>query len=284
MRIRSPRVLALTATLALTAFFPVARHSAAARTAIGPKAYYLALGDSVAYGYQPNLDIFQGYVGDFFRSFATSGTNHMINMGCVLETTTTMINGGCPFVKFLKYKYSGPQLAAAISFIQQHPGEVSPVTLDIGANDLIPFINTSTCAISSTESITQIATTFDTNFNLIVSQIKTALNGTGDFYVMNYYYPYQNLCPNLLPFSQLFNASIAAVAKQNGIPVADVFTAFGGPTTPNPNICTYTWICSSKHDIHPTTQGYKVIAQTFESLSGYARPHRRRHAWLLGRA
>lgn len=284
MRIRSLRLLALTATLALTALFPLARHTPRPNSAVGPKPYYLALGDSLSYGYQPNLDLFQGYASDFFHHFATAGHAHLIDMGCVLETTTTMINGGCPFAKYRKYKYSGPQLAAAVAFIQQHPSQVSPVTIDIGANDLLPFFNASTCAISSTETITQIATAFDTNFNTILTQLKTALNGTGDLYAMNYYMPYQNQCPNLLPYLQTFNQNIAAVAQANGVPLADVFTAFGGATTPNPNICNYTWICSSKHDVHPTTKGYTVIAQTFESLAGYKKQHRPWHWWRLGRA
>ena len=48
-----------------------------------------------------------------------------------------------------------------------------------------------------------------------------------------------------------------------------VFTAFGGATTPNPNICTYTWMCSSYNDIHATTAGYGVIASAFDGATGY---------------
>jgi hypothetical protein len=46
----------------------------------------------------------------------------------------------------------------------------------------------------------------------------------------------------------------------------DVFTAFGGPGVPNPNICTYTWMCTAPPlgpDIHATDLGYRVIADTF---------------------
>lgn len=48
-----------------------------------------------------------------------------------------------------------------------------------------------------------------------------------------------------------------------------MLTAFGGITTPNPNVCTYTWMCSSSHDIHATTTAYDIIAGAFESLTGY---------------
>ena len=51
--------------------------------------------------------------------------------------------------------------------------------------------------------------------------------------------------------------------------MADVFTAFGGPATPNPTICSYTWMCSFFHDIHATDRGYAVIAGAFEATTGY---------------
>ena len=86
---------------------------------------------------------------------------------------------------------------------------------------------------------------------------------------MNCYFPYQNTCPSLLSDVETFNQHLAANAQQNGVPVADVFGALGGATVPNPNLCTYTWICSSYHDIHSTSQGYDVIAQQVENALGY---------------
>lgn len=276
MKTRSSRSLVLSAVLALIVALPATAHAVAPAntmapaTSIGPKSYYLALGDSLAYGFQPNINILRGYAGDFFRSFSSAGQSHMINMACPDESTATVINGGCPFTKYLKYKYSGPQLDAAVRFIQQHPGQVSPVTIDIGGNDILPLMNTATCTISTTQSITQIVTAFDSNFNTVLSTLKAALNGTGDLFTMNYYMPYQNKCPNLMPYLLLFNSQIQAVAQKNGVPVADVFTAFGGAISPNPHICAYTWICA-KNDVHPTTQGYRVIARTFTNLAGYKR-------------
>lgn len=277
MKLRLRRSLAVATAFVLMAVLPTVGHSATSPSSVGPKAYYLALGDSLAFGYQPNLNLFQGYATDFFHHFRTSG-QRLIDMACVDESTTTFINGGCPFTKFLRYKYTGPQLAAAISFIQQHPGQVSPVTIDIGGNDILPLMNPATCSISTTETITQLVSAFDTNFNSILSQLKTALHGSGDLFTMNYYMPYQNQCPNLLPYLDLFNTHIAAVAQANGVPVADVFSAFGGPSTPNPNLCNEVWTCA-KGDVHPTTRGYSLIAQTFETLAGYKQQHHRLWHW-----
>jgi lysophospholipase L1-like esterase len=243
--------------------------SATATTTVGPKTYYLALGDSLAWGYQPNGQVFQGYDMDLYEHLVGHGTWLEANLGCLGETTITFINGGCPDAYLHKYPYSGAQLSAALTFIRQHPGQVSPVTIDIGADDALPLINSSTCAAPSTTVVSQTLATFDSNFSSILAQLRTALQGTGDLVTMNYYFPYQNTCPSLLPDVETFNQHLAAEAQQNGVPVADVFGAFGGATVPNPTLCTYTWICSSYHDVHATSQGYAVIAQQVESMLGY---------------
>lgn len=84
--------------------------------------------------------------------------------------------------------------------------------------------------------------------------------------------------PNSLPYVQELNSHLSADAAQFNVAIADVLTAFGGATTPNPNICAYTWMCSTFQDIHATTTGYGVIAGAFETLTGYWRL-----CWQTGR-
>jgi lysophospholipase L1-like esterase len=235
---------------------------------VGPKPYFLALGNSLAFGYQPDLNWDEGYNDEFFSNLKAHGSQHQINMGCPGETSSTFINGGCPFAPLKKYIYFTPQLQAAVSFINSHAGQVSPVTLDIGANDLLPDINNSNCTVSSTwaSDLAKVKT----NLNTILSQLQNALHGTGDLLLMNYYDPYQNQCPNSVSYVQQLNSTIASAAASYGASVANVFAAFGGATVPDPNTCNYTWICNFLfHDIHATTQGYLVIANTFESTYGY---------------
>ena len=143
--IGSRRVRFIAAALVL-ALHPVA-HPATATTSVGPRTFYLALGDSLAWGYQPNWNIVQGYAEDLYVHLLPRGTFVEVNMACSGETTTTFIAGGCPFALLKKYPYAGPQLAAALAFIRHHPGRVSPVTIDIGANDVLPLVNPSTCAV-----------------------------------------------------------------------------------------------------------------------------------------
>ena len=223
------RRVRLTAAALLLALLPVAHPATATTPApVGPRTFYLALGNSLAWSYQPNLDIVQGYAEDLylhllrrgsFFHLPPRGTLFEINMACSGETAATFIAGGCPFARFKKYPYAGPQLAAALTFIRQHRGQVSPVTIDIGANDLLPLVNASTCAVPAQDVITQTLATFDANFSSILAQLHKALRGTGNLVTMNYYFPYQNQCPNLLPDVELFNQHLAGDALQNGVPV-----------------------------------------------------------------
>lgn len=243
---------------------------ASAGTTAGPKAYYLALGDSLAYGYQPDGDVVQGYADDFYANLQAHGTRSLTNLACPGETTGTFIHGGCPYWWTRKTLYTGSQLNAALAFISSHRGRVSPVTIDIGANDVLAAFDPSTCTVGS--NWPTVLSTFDSNFSSILSQLRSALKGQGDLVTMNYYDPYQNQCasnPQVLSLLQTFNAHIASDAAAYSVPVADVFTSFGGATTPNPNICSYTWMCSPFNDIHATSQGYAVIASTFETTVGY---------------
>ncbi len=239
---------------------------------VGPQQRYLAIGDSLAFGYQPDLNYDDGYADDFYHNLQSHGVTSIANLGCPGETSVTLINGGCPVPLLRKFPYLGSQLNAALFYLALHPGQVSPVTLDIGANDLLRDINKSTCVINTTKFASDLAT-LDANLTgVILPKLHNALvvNGklTGDLLVMNYYDPYQNLCPNTVSYIQTVNQHLASDVSGYGT-VADVFSAFGGATTPNVNICHYTWECSIFKDIHSTDAGYRAIASSFEAVAGY---------------
>jgi lysophospholipase L1-like esterase len=232
----------------------------------GPKQHYLALGDSLAFGLQPNGDFTHGYVTDLFNALQQEGVKDKLNLGCPGESSITFINGGCPFGPPLPYT----QLAAAVAYLTANAGNVSPVTLDIGANDVLPDTNPANCMVNVSQFYTDLGT-LDTN---LTGTILPALLGgltvngriTGNIVMMNYYNPYQNICPNTTPYTKILNQHLASDVHGFGF-IVDVFRAFGGAKTPNPNICAYTWMCAAPPlgpNIHPTNKGYRVIAQTFE--------------------
>jgi hypothetical protein len=160
-----------------------------------------------------------------------------------------------------------------VTYLQENPGKVSPVTLDIGSNDVLrdTTITSSGCTINQTQFDADLAK-LDTNLTVtILPALLGALTVkgkvTGSIVMMNYYDPLQNVCPNTVPDTQTLNQHLAADVSGFGT-IVDVFGAFGGAGVPNPNLCTLTWFTvgctpSPTTDIHPTDSGYSVIANTF---------------------
>ncbi|MBO0777930.1 MAG: SGNH/GDSL hydrolase family protein [Ktedonobacteraceae bacterium] len=277
-RFRLPRrPFLVSLVFCLVVFFvatPMALASSHAPSAqlVGPKARYLALGDSLAFGFQPDLDFTDGYTNVFMADLSDHDVAHSANLGCPGETSSTFIHGGCPNPLLRKYLYVGSQLDAAVKYLNHYKGQVSPVTLDIGANDLLSQVNTKTCAVDVARFRSDLAQ-LDTNLTaVILPRLRTALtvdgSVTGDLALMNYYDPYQNICPATVPLVQELNQHLVRDISGYGV-LVDVFSAFGGTQIPNSHICSYTWICSIFHDIHARDAGYQVIARAFEERLGY---------------
>jgi lysophospholipase L1-like esterase len=248
---------------------------------VGPKKFYLALGDSLAFGYQPNGDYTHGYVADFLAYLRHRGVAMGLDLGCPGETSQTFITGICsslqtllqtnPVLKRLPAQMVPKQMAVALAVLRLFAGQVSPVTLDIGANDMLNSVDPVHCRVDP-GMFQHDLQLLDTNLQQLLPALHAALQvkgkTAGDLLVMNYYEPYQNRCPNLVIYTQQVNALVARDVAPYAT-LVDVFSAFGGAETPNPNLCHYTWICAEKPDIHSTSSGYQVIAQAFERTYGY---------------
>src|SRR5690242_9708853 len=110
--------LALAVALAFVSGYPApasagaapghATHRSAGSRAglVGPRAIYLALGDSLAFGYQPGLGWDHGYADDWFADdLARKGTKRLENLGCVGETLATFMgHGACRLLRFRKVR------------------------------------------------------------------------------------------------------------------------------------------------------------------------------------
>jgi lysophospholipase L1-like esterase len=248
---------------------------------VGPKKFYLALGDSLAFGYQPDGDYTHGYVADFLADLRHKGVMMGLDLGCPGETSQTFITGVCsslqmllqtnPILRLLPAQVVPKQLPIALAVLRLLVGQVSPVTLDIGANDLLNLVDSAHCQVNLGKFQSDLQQ-LDVNLRQLLPALHAALQvqgkTTGDLLVMNYYEPYQNRCPNFVPYTQQVNALIA----EDVVPYAtlvDVFSAFGGAETPNPHLCSYTWVCAAKPDIHASSIGYQMVARTFEARYGY---------------
>jgi lysophospholipase L1-like esterase len=271
---------------------------------------YLALGDSLAYGYHAaqfkseleskgyvEPETFdEGYVNDFGAALKLVNPKlKLIDDGCPGETTETFIKGsgitgycaggptGTPFpYAFLHHSYSPytSQLADALAILKETPN-VSPITLDIGANDVLQFLG-SKCGFPAT--FTCSPAEIEAEFGHIaanVYSILAQLHGAApkaQIVLIGLYNPY----PTVLPApggdktTAALNEALAKVASSvpdtsfaNPEPPFNPSILTGAPeTTDLPTICAFTAMCpggtfnptSPNADIHPTTLGYGVMA------------------------
>jgi lysophospholipase L1-like esterase len=247
--------------------------------------YYMALGDSLTFGYQPNLNLTDGFADKVYQDLHSANVSEEINYACAGESTTTMIQGGC-IARYAHHgAYTGSQLDAAVSFLKAHPGQVSPITLEIGANDILTDWLGSVCQPSQNAAAD--LATMDSNLTkTILPELDQALGGAGgfragDLVMLNYYNPFAQECPSSATFVHTFNQHLAADAAQFGVPIVDTYSAFGGDANMANNICQgpvdssgvhhpYTWMCIQPYmDLHPTTEGYSVMAVAVEQTLGY---------------
>ncbi|MEP6695851.1 MAG: GDSL-type esterase/lipase family protein [Pseudonocardiales bacterium] len=284
---------ALVGASVLAASGLVAAVPAAAAQPVHVGTGYLALGDSVAFGYRPPqvtppaayLDAanFVGYPEDL----AGLDSLRLTNASCPGETTASMItpgaqsNGcensvGSPFgyrsLFPLHVSYSGTQLAFAVDYLRSHP-HTRLVTIDIGANDL--FVCQEVTADQCTGADFQ-ATLAQISQNL--ATIFAALRHQGHYHhdlVLLTYYSLSYTDPTQLAGTDALNAALTGPAKQFGGIVADGFTAFehasaaagGDPCDAGLLVALPGGGCN----IHPSAYGHLILANAIAQAIAHRR-------------
>jgi lysophospholipase L1-like esterase len=286
---RVPPALALAGMLAVaSAGCTAATGAAPAHHRPPPVSYYLSLGDSLARGVQPDasgtsVETRYGYADQLSAALRRRDPGlRLVKLGCPGETTGTMINGGiCRYA-------AGSQLAAALAFLHAHPGKVSLVTIDIGANDpdnCITRPSFATLASCVGKSIPHTVSHLTT----ILTRLRKA-DPHGRIIAMNYYLPVLAEWRDGLTGRAVARLSEVAVAGYNvvltrvykafGVRVADVFGAFHTSdfsqqvTVPRfgtlprnvAAVCQWTWECAPPPrgpNEHANQAGYQVIAGAF---------------------
>lgn len=268
------RLVALLAAL-LGVLVATTSTAAAPGEFLAPRQFYLALGDSLAYGFQRNGVFNAGYVDDLSARLGTVRPITTVNYGCPGETTSSFTVLHCTSALQLHNSYSGDQLDAALAFLAAHQGQVSPITLDLGGNDLDNALFS--CLIAPDiagcigAGLPAVLQGVGANLEQILGKLRAAAPRS-EILVLLYYNPFA-VIPSLAAPTDLvvqdLNATIAQVAAANGARLADAFTPFN-ITPPPGGLCPLVWLCTVFPDIHPTTAGYQVIADQFWAISGYA--------------
>ncbi|OIQ77036.1 hypothetical protein GALL_412740 [mine drainage metagenome] len=241
------------------------------------RSYYLSLGDSLAYGYQPNLvaagDLDPAHYNSYAEDFARLDRRvTLVNYGCPGETTSTLVSGGCPWPMTAlhdSYGEAGSQLAAATAFLTAHRGHVSLVTIDIGSNDLLALVGTCQATTNSTTALEACLSTglpatistIATNYVTLLGTVKK-LAPEARVVMFNLYNPLALTLPGSDQLVGVVNQALAGVAARAGAQVADAFRAINvtaGSTVEKASVCLLTWECTSYANVHPNTLGYSAL-------------------------
>ena len=282
LSIKLRQSLAITAITVL-AFLAMGGSGAVASNDQGDKSY-LALGDSVAFGYisgdgfaYTNAANFIGYPNYVGRALGLD----TVNASCPGEASGGFFvappggndNGCRPFKAHfpLHVSYAGAatQMGFAVQFLSTHK-HTRLVTLGLGANDL--FILARTCAGDQTCLVAGLAA-MSANIDTILGAIRGA-GYKGVLEVVNYYsLDYGDSAQ--VDGANLLNQFVTASATAHGAVIADTFTAMqAGALVANGHTCEAgllniaTSLPASAFpncDVHPSQSGQMTLAQAVEN-------------------
>ena len=286
---RAVRITSIVALVGATVVVPVAATtgSAAPRHGDDRGGTYLALGDSVAFGYvPPNATPAPNYADQWsFVNYADYVARdygvRVTNASCPGETTASMLNvtaqsNGCEnsYVSGqsvpqgyrtlypLHVPYQGTQTAFAVQYLTAHR-HTRFVTIDVGANDAFLCQAMTTDGCLSPSELANVGNEIATNLASIYTQIRQVYAGpiiALDYYSLDYNSAVDNAT------SAFLNSVINKVTAAFGGTVADGFGAFETASGAGLNPCTAGLLIPVPGgcNIHPTHLGHRVLAQAIE--------------------
>jgi len=254
-----------------------------------PKSYYLALGDSITYGYQawkqraglPPSGYNTGYVDVFSARLRQIRPRIItVNYGCPGESTDSFLEGSCLWTALgheLHDPFSGTQMQAAVAFLRAHPGEVSPITLNLWGNDLPKLLGP--CTLNGQIDLTCIRTRAPAVISQVASNVSRILAElrsvapNAEIIVTGAWDSFVDTLAIADPVFEAFNAAMADAAALSRARFADPFPKFnpqGDQAGEVQSICTLTLLCTAG-DSHPSDAGYRALADVVFDASQYNR-------------
>ncbi len=233
---------------------------------------YLALGDSLPFGFNPLVDPPEAaqYVGYPERASAPLKLA-LTNASCPGQTSSGFIktsgtdNGCFGFRQIpgaMHTAYDGSQLQFAVSFLRSHR-HTKLVTLTLGANDLILCPN----ACAAQEDFDRVLTTYERNLRSILTAIRKVYHH--QLVAVTYYstdYRNQDVTGAL----KALNRVTTRVIREFHGTTADGFTAFaavaarsGGDTCAAGLLIR---LPDRTCDVHPSEFGARVLARTLVAV------------------
>lgn len=207
----------------------------------GPGELYLALGDSLAWGALLEDPHTQSYPALLHARLAAQTPIELANLSVPGETSES----------FLRRQL--PQAQSLIESARDEGRRVSPVTLNIGGNDL------RLVADDPPEARQIVVEEVGQNLAGILDSLQRVTRRRADIVVMTYYNPYGGDPDDIAGeayWVERLNDQIRAAAEQRGVAVADTYMPFGAGRA-------YTYTNILIGDVHANRQGHLVIADQF---------------------
>jgi lysophospholipase L1-like esterase len=275
--------------VAAASLMPALPASAAPVTGPSADGSYLALGDSVAFGYVPPQAVpapdyfdprsFVGYPEDVARALHL----RVSNASCPGETTASFLVPGAPSngcenspgssagyrTEYpLHVQYSGTQMQYALRYLAVHR-DTRLVTIDIGANDVFLCQETTADACASTAEFQAVLRQIGANLTTIYTLIRHVARYHGLLVALTYYsVSYSD--PAEVAGTEALDAVIASVTEKFGGKVADGFAAFEGPSAAFGGSPCAAGLLIKLPDgtcnIHPSPAGHLLLAQAIEDV------------------
>jgi lysophospholipase L1-like esterase len=281
--------LAGTAMVAAVSLMPALPASATPVTGPDANGTYLALGDSVAFGYVPPQAVpapnyfdprsFVGYPEDVARALHI----RVSNASCPGETTASFLvpaapSNGCensPGSSIgyrteypLHVQYLGTQMRYALKYLAVYR-HTRLVTIDIGANDVFLCQETTADACASTAEFQAVLQEIQANLTTIYSLIRDVAHYHGLLVALTYYsVSYSD--PAEVASTKALDSVIASVTEKFGGKVVDGFAAFEGPSAAFGGSPCAAGLLIKLPDgtcnIHPSPAGHLLLARAIEDV------------------
>jgi lysophospholipase L1-like esterase len=258
-------------------------------TKVTPGSTYLALGDSVTFGFEeqtvtppPNYHDAASFIA-YPQLVGQALKLKVVNAACPGETSGSLIDASAPsngcenapksgsaYRKLypLHVKYGGSQLAFAVSYLKSHP-TVRLVSLMIGANDA--FLCQETTSDGCKTELPSVLAKLKKNVATILSSIRTKAHYAGQI-VINNYYALNYGIPAIAAESKLLNTAVDSAAKPfkvrfgDGFGVLGVAAAHSGGDSCKAGLLTQ--LSGGACGVHPSVAGQTLLAQAVENVLG----------------
>jgi lysophospholipase L1-like esterase len=263
-----------------------------AHTAINEGSSYLALGDSVTFGYEesqvvpaPNYQDASSFIG-YPEQFGAELHVRVVNAACPGETSASLIdataqsngcenspgggNVGYRTLFPLHVSYSGSQLDFAVGYLRTHH-DVRLVSLMIGANDFFVCQETTADHCTSATELAATVASVSKNVAMILSAIRYRAHYGGQIAIVNYYsLDYSSAADNAS--SALLNQTQDNAAAPFHVEIADGFgelqaaALHSGGSTCNAGLLTQLVGASTPCGIHPSYAGQTLLAASLAKV------------------